>query len=174
MAEFIMSRNVALRLHNRYRGICSRGSVDVSFFYYFSVSMFLSFAVFCIRISTPSAGFIFLTLPLEEKLKRRLLRLWIIREKETLFSTRWLLSLYFIFGKDIPRTRCSKLGVRQFEQKGLSFCPCLAFQGPLVQKFLRLVPVAQGRDAPSTSECVDGISLHLVVSFFNLIHWQLQ
>lgn len=97
-------------------GVFLPKAVFVFLFLYFSVNMLFSFAVFFSRICTPSAGFIFLTLPLEEEMNIRLMdnhnglmniRLWIIRQKETFFFTIWLLCLYFIFGRDIPWTLCS-------------------------------------------------------------------
>lgn len=88
-------------------GVFAPKALFVFLFLYFSVSMFFSFAMFFSRISTPSASFIFLILTLEAGLNMRLMRLRIIRQKETFFFTIWLLCLYFIFGKDVPWTPCS-------------------------------------------------------------------
>lgn len=82
-------------------GLFAPKAVFVFLFLHFFVIVFFSFAVFFSRISTPTARFTFLALPLEEKFNIRLMRLWIIRQKETFFFTIWLLCLHFTFGKDV-------------------------------------------------------------------------
>lgn len=99
-----------------------------SYFFYFSVSMFFSFAVFFVWISAHSAGFVFM-LPLDEELNIRLMRLWIIRQKGTIFFAIWLLSSIKMFPR--PDTMKSQL-CNSSSKKDCHFHLYLAFNSLLV------------------------------------------